>query len=53
MFFRPPNAQSMQNMHKKHIFYQKNNASKILFYQPTYPIFFWLLQETNNIFFLA
>ena len=33
-------------MYKTHIFDQKNNV-KFFFYQPTYPIFFRPLQETN------
>ena len=38
-FFRPPNSQSTKNMHKTHIFDQKNNEKKNLL--PTYlPYFF-------------
>ena len=39
-------------MHKTHIFDQKDNVKKD--FLSTYrPFFFRLLQETNNIFFLA
>ena len=42
----------MQNMHKKHIFYQKNNASKIFFTNlPT--LFFLTVTGNKQYFFLG
>ena len=50
-FFCPPNSQSTLNMHKTHIFDQKNYAKNIFFTDLPILFFFGPLQETNNFFF--
>ena len=48
-FFRPPNSQSKENVHKTHIFDQNNNKKYIFTDLPTL-FFFGPLQEPNNFF---
>ena len=40
-------------MHKTHIFDQKENAKKIYFYRPTYPIFLQTVTGNKQFLFLG
>ena len=52
-FFHPLNSQSTKNMHKTHIFDQKNNAKKFFLTDLPTLFFFWTVTGNKQFLFLG